>query len=205
MKVALVNLKGGVGKTTTAIHLARLLSEQGPTLLVDADPQASAWEWCRQAGPGLGFASDLRPVRQLDQIVPELMGRDGAAVAHLVVDTPPGHEALSLAALRAVDMVLVPITPSTVDAARFAPTLDLLGQADTAEHPLHYRVLLTKVRSQTRSARDLREALAPLDLPLLTAEVPLREWYGRAFGLVPSPEALEPYRAVLAELCQEED
>jgi len=45
MKYAVVNTKGGVGKTTTAVHLATLLARQGPTLLIDADPQASAASW----------------------------------------------------------------------------------------------------------------------------------------------------------------
>ena len=42
---AVVNPKGGVGKTTTAVHLATMLARQGKTLLIDGDPQASAASW----------------------------------------------------------------------------------------------------------------------------------------------------------------
>ncbi len=196
MRIAIVNLKGGVGKTTTAIHLATLLGQSARTLLVDTDPQASAWEWCHQVGDTLPFNTDLRPVQQLHRLVDDLM----TDYDHLVVDTPPGHEPIVRSALAAVELAVVPIAPSTVDAARFGPTLDLLGQADSDERPLHYRVLLTKVRAGTRSAPDLRAELAALDLPLLHTEIPLRERYSRGFGLIPDEDGLTPYRAALDEL-----
>jgi chromosome partitioning protein len=42
---AVVNTKGGVGKTTTAVHMAAILMRNEPTLLIDGDPQASAASW----------------------------------------------------------------------------------------------------------------------------------------------------------------
>lgn len=54
MRILVTSLKGGVGKTTTAIHLAAFLQEQGPTLLIDADPVEGALTWAKQ-GRGLPF------------------------------------------------------------------------------------------------------------------------------------------------------
>jgi cellulose biosynthesis protein BcsQ len=49
MRLAVINLKGGTGKTVTAVHLAAALAGQGRPLLVDAEPQGSALSWSEQA------------------------------------------------------------------------------------------------------------------------------------------------------------
>src|SRR5487761_2160774 len=55
MRLAITTLKGGTGKTTTAVHLAAGLGRQGRTLLIDADPQESATEWAALMGDECPF------------------------------------------------------------------------------------------------------------------------------------------------------
>ena len=85
MRLATVNTKGGVGKTTTAVYLATRLHQQGRTLLVDADPQQSALLWSQQ-DPIFPFTVVSLPVRDLYRRLADL----GRGYEHVIVDTPPG-------------------------------------------------------------------------------------------------------------------
>ncbi len=189
------NLKGGTGKTTSAVYLAAALARRGErTLLVDADPQGSAMTWSASVDdfPVLTIAL-AQPVlhRRLDEL--------GRGYDNLVMDCPPQHEAIVRSALLAADVVLMPMAPSMMDLERLRPTLAMLADVAPQNEPA-FAALLTRVRARTRMSVAAREWLTNLEVPAMVAEIPLREVYARCMGESPHPGT--EYEAVLEELLQ---
>jgi chromosome partitioning protein len=179
MRVAIVNTKGGVGKTTTAIYLGCGLHRLARTLLVDADPQQSALLWSQQ-DPIFPFTVVSLPVRDLHRRLADL----GRGYEHLIVDTPPGDVGIIRSAVMAADTVIVPASPTGLDLNRLMPTIELLAELEPV-HPVEVGVLLTKVRRGTLSARGVRDVLAEGGLPVFDTEIPLGEMYAASFGTAP--------------------
>ena len=113
--ISVINLKGGVGKTTIALNLAATLADQGhQVVLIDADPQQSATQWAQQ-GPAAGGAGALpmavAPLRA-DDGAPQFQAAQATLV---VIDCPPELSDPALVAALLADLVLVPVTPSPLD------------------------------------------------------------------------------------------
>lgn len=198
MKIAVVNLKGGTAKSTSAMFLAAALSRRGRTLVVDCDPQGSALTWAEAAeedGGEMGFNVVSIPTRDVKKRVDRLAGD----YEYVVLDTPPTDLDIVRAALHAADVALVAISPSDMDINRFRPTLELVAEVESLSD-LDYRVLLTMVRRISREGRDARVAMESLDLPVLKTEIPFLSVYRSAFG--ETIEDLGDYGRVADELLE---
>lgn len=171
MIVAFLNQKGGVGKTTLALHLAGQWAREGRRVtVIDADPQGSALDWSEQrAREGLprlfgviGLARDT-----LHREAPEL-ARDAD---HIVIDGPPRVAGLMRSALLTADLVLIPAQPSPFDGWASAEMLKLLGEARIFRPQIAARFVLNRCATRTIIARETAEGLAEHDPPALAATI----------------------------------
>ena len=171
MIVALLNQKGGVGKTTLALHLAGQWSREGKRVtVIDADPQGSALDWSAQRAkesvPRLFGVLGL-PRDTLHREVPEL-ARDAE---HVIIDGPPRVAGLLRSALLAADLVLIPAQPSPFDGWASAEMLRLLEEARIFRPQLVARFVLNRCPARTVITRETADGLAHHDPPVLVSRV----------------------------------
>lgn len=177
MIIAFSSLKGGSGKTTLSVHLAGAIAANGhPVVLVDADPQGSASNWSAARDkaspfPVIGMA---RNTLHRD-LVPILEDYD-----HCVIDTPPRVSALARSALLAADLVLIPVQPSSYDVWAASETVTLIGEAQGFKPELKGAFVINRRIGNTVIGRDIEEALAEYDLPLLPTAIAQRVAYAES-------------------------
>ncbi len=152
MVINICGYKGGVGKTTTAIHLAAYFSTLGPTLLVDGDPNRSATVWAR---------SGKLPFKVVDERV---AARHAAGIEHFIVDTQarPAEDDLRILA-EGCDLLILPTTPDGLSLDALMLTVGALRTIGTQ----NYAVLLTIVPPRpNRDGDDAMKALTAEALPV---------------------------------------
>ncbi|HEV7252098.1 MAG TPA: ParA family partition ATPase [Mesorhizobium sp.] len=171
MIVALLNQKGGVGKTTLALHLAGHWAGTGKrVLVVDADPQGSALDWAEQRS-----REGLARLFGVVGLAREALHRELLEVARghdrVVIDGPPRVAGVVRSALLVADLVLIPVAPSPFDGWASAEMLKLLGEARVFRPELPPRLILSRVSARTVIARETADALADHDPAVLAAHV----------------------------------
>jgi chromosome partitioning protein len=185
MNVVVSNLKGGVGKTTTAVYLAAAAAADGydPVLLIDADRQASSAEWLEER-PVEGVTMVEAPS---ERTLTKAMGsHDGVGV----VDTPPGDERLVKAAIGSADAVVIPTRAGGVEFSRVVATLEMIPSK------IARGVVICSARLGTN---DLEETIAWWK----AEKVPIWGVIPERVGIAAGPEArlyregLDEYAAVL--------
>ena len=188
---ALFSLKGGVGKTTSTMHLATCAYEAGGQVtVIDADDERSAYRWA--SFTELPFKVVLAERDRLAQQARTLE----AAGETVFIDTPPNsREILSRAAFVATG-VIVPLIPTGLDMDRMMPTLELLRDVEASRGSLDVAILLNRWDGRKRLAQEALGALAAY--PILKAKVRALTRYEQAFGTVPVD--LEEFRAVWQEV-----
>lgn len=165
--IALINQKGGVGKSTLAIHLAVAFTQTGHnTVILDLDPQASATEWADSREAEFPHVESLQPSR-LDKRAEEMRGI-GADI--LILDTAPHAEATALAAARMADLVLIPSQPSMMDLRAMVKTAKLLELVRTPAYAVLNGVQHHSHTAAHAAAKTITDALGVPVAPVWTHE-----------------------------------
>jgi chromosome partitioning protein len=180
--IAVVNQKGGAGKTTLSMLLAGALADHGARVLVaDADPQNTASRW---ASAGQGF-----PAR-----VEDLSGEEGKLHKHLrkrlgdfdfiVIDSPPAASApVTASALRLAHLALVPVIPSPLDLWASLRIREAITGARTRNPELQARIVVNQAQLNTILAREVLALLPEFGIPTLAAQLKQRTAYRQCAAL----------------------
>lgn len=178
---AVVNTKGGVGKTTTAVHLATELARTSKTLLIDADPQQSSATWAlwrTEAGRDICpttvcltgkavFEQGLKLSGDYENTVIDAGGRDTTGLR---------------SALLLSQKAIIPVGASNLDAAAMTDLLEVVDLSRDYNPNLDVRVLLTRIDVRTKEFDEMVEFIKSQGLNLLQSRICERVAYRRAMG-----------------------
>lgn len=183
--IALISQKGGVGKTTLAIHLATAFEAHGrQTLLVDLDPQTSAAEWKDARRAERPYVMAVPPSR-LGKTLETAREHQAEVV---VLDTAPHSEGTALDAARAADLILVPCQPSIMDLRAMRKTADLLNYLKKPTY-----AVLNEVAPQGTVADEAGRAItAQFGMPMCPIRLGQRVAFNRCLLTGQTAQEYEP-------------
>ena len=175
--IAIINQKGGTGKTTLALNLSAGLAKRGTVHLVDADPQRSVTQW---VGMG-GGSSGLPGVAQLVGNPTSIFGRLSRSHRFVVVDCPPTVQGDTVKTImRLADIVLIPALPSPIDLWASVDMAVAVNETKKDNPGLKAYLVLNQLETRNSLSRDMREAVAEFDVPVLVASMQRRAVYRSA-------------------------
>lgn len=152
--ITVTGYKGGVGKSTTAIHLATYFSDKGRTILVDGDPNRTSLGWCERGK----FPFTVVDERQAMKVVSQ--------GEYIIIDTPARPDTSDLKELaKGCDLLLLPTIPDVVSLEPMLETAQAVGDAN-------YRMVLTMVAPHpNKEGEIMRQDLRTNDIPVMESMI----------------------------------
>lgn len=166
--ISILNQKGGVGKTTLAVHLATALARKGKrVLLLDADPQGSALDWAAARHGKPLFPVVGLPKSSIHKELPSIASNYEA----VVIDGPPRVYEVARSAIMASDLVLIPVQPSPYDVWAAKEIVDMLAEAAVYKPGLKSAFVINRKIVNTAIGRDVADALSDYPIAVLGSAV----------------------------------
>lgn len=177
MIIGLVNSKGGVGKSTIAVHLAVWLREQGRQLVfVDSDVQGSSSAWLREAAP------EIKTIRLLTkEDIKVQLPRLALEFEYIVADGPAGLSEVTRTILFFADMAIFPCGPSTLDLRAVIEALEVNKQIQAVRQGLPREIVIPNKLQQYKLSKELLETVKGMGMPVGEG-LSLRQAYADAAG-----------------------
>jgi len=176
MIISILNQKGGTGKTTLAVNMAREYTKRTmKTLLVDSDSQGSALRWHEESGGELIDLTCL-PVTTLDKDVVKFKDR----YERIIIDGIPRMSPLTICAIKAADMVLIPVQPSPYDIWATEDLVRLVKERiEITEGKLKAAFIVNRQIAGTVLGRKIYDQLWELGLHVFSSATYQRQEYAR--------------------------
>ena len=171
--ISILNQKGGSGKTTIAINLARAYQIMGHSvLLIDSDKQGSSRDW-----QSVDENNPL-PLLVLDQVS---IDRDIKKVIgqydYIIIDGSPQATEIATATIKASDFILIPMQPSPFDLWASNNLIELIEQGRTVNPKLKAGIVLTRLVKNTKIGSEVGQVISDFGLPVLTSNIGQRTCY----------------------------
>ncbi len=179
MIIVIANSKGGVGKSTIAVHLAAWLHEQGHSvILADCDTQHSSSDWIKEAVPELRTVT-LRSTDEIMENLPQLKKE----AEYVIADGPGSNTDISRTLLLCADLAIVPCKASMLEVRALSQATIALRHAQTVRKGKpNASIVLSMVGKNYRLTKDMKEAASALRLPMAKTALILRQIYADAPG-----------------------